>query len=499
MNKKICLLVSLIILLTLPLMANNISIDGTVTLTEQVAANDYTHIKFNISWDNSWKVSSGPSNWDAAWVFAKWKLSSGTEWAHCTLSSTDGDHTAPSGSTIDAASDGTGIFIYRSSDGSGSNNWDNAKLRWNYGTDGVADDATVDVKVFAIEMVYIPQGAFALHTSDDANLIANFEKAGGTISSENALSEGDITWDRNESDWCGAQNSDGSSGGCAALGADYPKGYKAIYCMKYEISQAQYADFLSLLTDAQDGNRYPSYNRSYRHTISGTYGNYSATVPDRACNYLNWADGLAYADWAGLRPMTELEFEKICRGPETADIDYAWGNTTITAATTISGTEDGTETITNAGANCCYHYKTFTGGDGGQGPLRCGIFATSSSTRPESGASYYGVMEMSGNLWERCITIAKYCYNDIGWNNATGAGSFDGQHGDGSLSGTGFADVENWPSPTVTSGYTALGSAFRGASWSNATTYLCVSGRHLAANPDANRYIYYGFRAVRTQ
>ena len=196
--------------------------------------------------------------------------------------------------------------------------------------------------------------------------------------------------------------------------------------------------------------------------------------------------------------MTELEYEKICLGPEEADIDYAWGSTTITAATTISGTENGTET-TNLGANCCYDSKIFIGGDGGQGPLRCGIFATSSSTREQSGASYYGVMEMSGNLWERCITVAKYCYNNSNWNNETGAGSFDGQHGDGSLTGTGFADVtNNWPSPTATSGYTAYGSAGRGASWYMAS-FLPVSDRNDAAYTYATRHQFYGFRVVRTQ
>ena len=197
MNKKICLLVSLIILLSLPLLANNISIDGDVSLTDQstagAQATHYTHIKFDISWDNSWRTSSSPNNWDATWVFAKWKLHSGSEWKHCTLHTSG--HTAPTGSTIDAASDGMGVFIYRSGDGSGSNDWNNAKLRWNYGTD-VADDATVDVKVFAIEMVYIPQDAFSLFNGESADLYANFN-SNNTISGEAAIAEGGITWSMN--------------------------------------------------------------------------------------------------------------------------------------------------------------------------------------------------------------------------------------------------------------------------------------------------------------
>ena len=188
---KTMILVAIMLVLTLPLLANHIEV-GTVTLTDQNTTSDYTHIKFDISWENSWRVSSGPSNWDAAWVFAKYRVGSGA-WAHCTLSSTDGDHTAPTGSTIDAASDNMGVFIYRSEDGSGSNTWSNAKLRWNYGTDGVADDATVDVKVFAIEMVYIPEGSFSLYSGESVSLTANFN-SNNTIGSEAAISEGGITW-----------------------------------------------------------------------------------------------------------------------------------------------------------------------------------------------------------------------------------------------------------------------------------------------------------------
>jgi hypothetical protein len=45
-------------------------------------------------------------------------------------------------------------------DGTGTFSITGAQLRWNYGANSVADDATVDVKVFAIEMVYVPQGSF---------------------------------------------------------------------------------------------------------------------------------------------------------------------------------------------------------------------------------------------------------------------------------------------------------------------------------------------------
>ncbi len=498
----ICIvLLSLVLTTSLPLLANKISIDGDVTLTDQNTTGDYTHIQFDISWDNSWRVSTGPSNWDAAWVFAKWKLHGETDWAHCTLNTSE--HTAPAGSVVEnPTSDNpqTGVFIYRNANGSGSNNWDGVKLRRNYGTDLVADDATVDVKVFAIEMVYVPEDDFYL---GDGNSTYRFHDGNNTSESFQVTSA-PITFAQTDGNLWASGEWDSPSG---TLQANYPTGYKAFYCMKYEISQGQYVDFLNTLTRTQQNTRtetsvstdeitniYVMSNTSsisYRQTITcPSSGNgttypitFSASVPNRACNYLNWVDGAAYSDWAGLRPMTELEFEKACRGDQTVVAgEHAWGSTSITAATTINGIENGTETITNSGANCCYDLKTFSGGDGGLGPLRCGIFATGSSTREQSGASYYGIMELSGNLHERPVTLG----NDTGR-------LFTGTNGNGVLDVNGNADVDYWP------GTAASGSGFRGAGWYSSATYLLVSSRNYAASGNVYRYKYYGFRAVRTQ
>jgi hypothetical protein len=49
-----------------------------------------------------------------------------------------------------------------------------------------------------------------------------------------------------------------------------------------------------------------------------------------ALSYVSISDMLAYLDWSGLRPMTELEFEKLCRGAYIPPIagEYAWGSDT---------------------------------------------------------------------------------------------------------------------------------------------------------------------------
>lgn len=142
--------------------ANNIQVSN-VSLTGQVSASDYTYVEFDLSWENSWRISVGPANYDAAWVFIKFR--NGANWSHASLNYVDGSndgHAAPIGATINTTSDGVGVFIYRDADGSGNVNWQNIQLRWNYGTNNVDDDDLVDVQVFAIEMVYVPDGSFQL-------------------------------------------------------------------------------------------------------------------------------------------------------------------------------------------------------------------------------------------------------------------------------------------------------------------------------------------------
>jgi formylglycine-generating enzyme required for sulfatase activity len=487
-------IVILVLPITTPSHAHNISV-GTPTLAGQNTTDDYTFVQFDLSWDHSWRDEI---NWDAAWVFVKYQETDSTQWKHAYLNTTAGNHTIPSGYTCSVGVTvlgvrGMGVFIYRSASGNGNNFLSDVQLRWEYGANGLSDDATVTVKVFATEMVYVPQDTLNLNTTASLNIRGEFFDDGGSttqITSEDAIGEGAIRW-KKDSPLCGKGNESGTSYGSDSLGTSYPKGYAAFYCMKYEISQGQYTDFLNSLLPAQALNRYPGQDGFHRHTISAGY---TASRPDRACNWLSWADGCAYADWAGLRPMTELEFEKACRGDQSVVTDeFAWGTTNITAASTISGTEDGTETITNAGANCCYDDQTFTGGDGGKGPLRCGIFAKASTTREEAGASYYGIMELSGNLWERCVTVADQ--DHIG--TTTNAGQFDGSHGDGALSSNGHATNAAWPGYSAGEVTGALGIGNRGGFYSTVGNEGRVSDRYTAGYTYAGRAGDWGFRCVR--
>jgi formylglycine-generating enzyme required for sulfatase activity len=196
-------------------------------------------------------------------------------------------------------------------------------------------------------------------------------------------------------------------------------------------------------------------------------------------SYLSWEDLAAYLDWAGLRPMTELEFEKAARGPSSAVLrERAWGSTAETFATAVTNAGRVTEVPTNAGANINFDNRI-------AGPIRIGSFASRNyggTSRENSGAGYYGVFELSGNLSERIITVGN-----------TAGRAFTGLHGNGSLDSNGRADVSNWPANS-----TASGAGSRGGSYLDTGSEAQTSYRDFAASTDATRASNFGGRGVRT-
>lgn len=501
--------------------ANNVSIENAA-IVDQDETNDTIDVEFDVSWNNAWSDST---NHDAVWVFVKYQTTSGGDWKHATLATVG---TNPSGvsrgtkqsgsafNNIDilVSADKKGAFIKPSHQTSGTLDFHDVQLRWDYGADAVtdaqADNASepMTVKVFAVEMVYVTEGAFYL--GDDTNgtngeFTWEASQAGAIIQEDAAITfesaQGTAAAFYYSSD---SGFDDYASGTVFSVPASFPKGYKAFYAMKYEITEGQWVAFFNTLTAAQKATRditaasgKNSDSTVNRNTISWSSGDASTSKTDRACSYLSWMDVAAFADWAALRPMSELEFEKAGRGsiyPVAGA--YAWGSTTITAAATVSGTENGTETITTSSANAHYNNTTLTDGDGSTGPLRAGIFAKSTTTtRVTTGASYWGMMDMSGNVWERAATAG----------NARGL-SFAGTHGDGILTATssyeGNATNLDWPGLDGTNdrGITgASGSGFKGGGWNTTTVgRLSISSRYRAGTTDATRVSDYGGRAVRT-
>jgi formylglycine-generating enzyme required for sulfatase activity len=482
-------LAALIIILIAPapsLKANNIQVSN-IQLTNLNEASNWVHVEFDLAWENSWRVSSGPSNWDAAWVFIKYSVNGGN-WTHAILS--QADSVAAVGSTLTVTPDGVGAFVHRSEDGAGDIEFRDTQLRWNYGSTDL--NAVIDIKVFAIEMVYIPEGAFSLGgtTGDESN---KFHLGGfSTSSSYLVASEEAITIANTQGNLYYVNNSSGAGDQTGTLFASYPKGYGAFYCMKYETSEGQWVDFFNCLSDTQKAKRDitgPDSKNSdlefSRNTISWTSGEATTTAPDRAVSYISAGHMNAYMDWAGLRPMTELEYEKACRGPLVPKAgEFAWGTSQIaTNAYTLINSGSAFEQIINAASSV--GNASYTSTDGSiDGPLRCGIFASSAvtKTRQETGGSYYGVMELSGNLYERCVTVG------------TSRGrNFTAIHGNGIISSTGDSTVSLWPDNITGDGY-----GYRGGSWVNGSDFLRVSDRFDGASVIGSANNRLGLRAVRT-
>ncbi|HRG60041.1 MAG TPA: hypothetical protein PK323_13890 [Bacteroidia bacterium] len=499
--------------------ANNISI-GDITVTDQdvsAGANNvanYTFVKFNLSWENSWRTSTPPSNWDAAWVFVKYRIAGGN-WQHANLN--DLGHVVPSTATYYAGllhpdssfnmatNPCLGVFIYRANDGSGTFALNDVKLRWNYGAAGVGDNDLLEVQVFAIEMVYVPQGAFYVGSGGNETGALSMHPSTTTpylIGSEDSINVGTTNG------YLRYQAGPNSGDALGPIPAKFPKGYNAFYSMKYELSQYQYVDFLNTLNYHQQTSR-ASFDgtaivgmsvlytaASYRNSIVLKTIGYADSIPCTfacdfnhnlifdepndgqwiACNYLSWEDIASYFDWSGLRPMTELEYEKLARGTASPIAnEYAWGTTSITAGANFINPATDLESFSDVGANAVFNAGNT------QGPARVGAFASATSTRAESGAGYYGAMELSGNLNERVITIG----------NANGR-SYKGIHGDGTVNFDGDYDVSSWP-PNDSNG-----AGYRGGNWSNGSASLRLSARNIAAQVSAGRGQNETGRGVRT-
>ena len=463
--------------------ANNILVEN-VTLVNQNTAEDHVWIKFDLSWENSWRTSNGPQNWDAAWVFAKYRVNSGA-WKHVRMHYVDGiadGHSGPVGVTINTASDEVGCFIHRSTEGSGDNDWDNIHLRWDYGDNGVGDNDIIDIQVFAYEMVYVNEGAFSLGGGNGTE-VGKFYKSGFIIfgfpvPSYNVTSSGAITVGSNFGNLNYSTSTSGSRPGdqLGPIPAAFPNGFDAFYSMKYELTQGQWVDMFNTLNGTQKTtlditgpNGKGQDEVLNRNAISWPDGTASATtsLPNIPLNYVNNNSRLAFFDWGGLRPITELEYEKACRGPVPVVADgFAWGNANIHGSPyTYTNLGTSAVNVSNMGeltGNAAYSTTNGTP----TGPKRVGIFASSAinPSREETGASYYGIMELTGNLYEVVVSVG----------HPRGR-LFDGQHGDGILNSNGDSNDPNWPNPNEGFGY-------RGGSYINGADFIRVSDRYDAAS-----------------
>lgn len=258
---------------------------------------------------------------------------------------------------------------------------------------------------------------------------------------------------------------------------NYPNGYSAFYVMKYEISQEQYVSFVNRLRPVQQQARTigaeldklkegdyvfgqdrtkpscrngiklmkrPGNGEPLVFEVAGT-----GTGPTLACNYLSPADMLAYADWTGLRPMSEMEYEKMCRPfypSEAVRGEYPWNSKTYFPVTGLQNMGDRSEKPALGTDNVNF-------GQQQTGPVRCGAFAVDAQSRQDMGASFWGTMELAGNLAE--------IYYNVNTEGRRFRGLAYHLHGDGKLGANGATNMTE-------------------TNWSNHHNAFCLKGGHWA-------------------
>jgi len=143
----------------------------------------------------------------------------------------------------------------------------------------------------------------------------------------------------------------------------------AFYMDKYEVTNAQYAEFLNEMGKHREGGLrwYDTGDAAARIALLGGRYEVSVGYENHPVTEVSWYGAMAYAAWAGKRLPTEAEWEYAARGGLSGST-YPWGNA------------DADATRENFNNNV---------GD-----------TTAVGKYPPNG---YGLYDMAGNVWEWCL------------------------------------------------------------------------------------------------
>jgi hypothetical protein len=299
-------------------------------------------IQFDISWAGTWAWGSGPRqhptswrndiNHDAQWVFFKVRPHGGDKpWRHVRLAASkvlnptgygQGGGTPLEFLVPRSAKDGhVGVFLRQAMHGERNVKATKVTVVWDLtGSPGITKNTPVDLKAFAVNMTYVAEGPFSVGSGGDESGSFYMYDDGKNDRTPYRITKAGAIPTGKEKGKLWARTAQPEDGG--EIPATFPNGFKAFYCMQRPFYGALYADFLNNLTPEQAKKHfmYPQKYGGYR-----TGGVKRSKKPPfiysgddgYPMKWISWSDARAYAAWAGLRPMTELELEKSIRGPRT--------------------------------------------------------------------------------------------------------------------------------------------------------------------------------------
>lgn len=439
--------------------------------------NGRAYVSLDIEWKNAFHIENQDGKFhDAAWVFFRWMNNERKGYLPIRVAQ-DGHKQVANGKeqialNFKASKDGMGVFISLANPGEVDVN---ARIVVELETsdfDGINPRRQTLIP-YAIEMVYVPEGPVtlgapnttaygALYQSNNSGELKGLYEIKKEDQSIEIGPKNNQLYYQAQSQYMGDQT--------GSIGAEFPKGVKGFYIMKYEPTQGQYADFLNCLPAAKQTVNDLTTTEGYtvnRGTIKNVDGIFVAEKSDQPCNYLGWDEGMAYADWAGLRPMTEFEYTKACRGSRTPiENEFPWNTA---------------EKV---------QVRRQADGDGNLVYLNLDEADINDDNRDLYGVSLFRVHDLAGSLWEKMVSIG----HEDGRN-------FKGTHGDGKLSEEGKATNEDWPSGNEDSGgYGFRGGGFYGygREYHDFNPYSPIALRPYGGWAGGYRHPAYGVRFVRS-